>query len=324
MAKKLLTLIYERLPIAPHLLFFQETETRLDAAAEAIRLALAAVMPPFRSRVAEEYSVFRWVRKSELTKDIKATVKTIDSVLVSINAAVTVGLHSPGSAIKASAEKVYDLIKNYGDIAKESYDTKASDLLLLLDHFATDYAHDVDNIGMGIQVQLLQVAYTKFRNLLGQRETEQLQKPPYTAAEARLHTQAAWKSIETVLNANAAIGEDADVFGEFIDHLNFEIERYNIEYAHVRRDISGVGHTVSDNIPTQTFTEEPITVIPKIWYVDEDGKATRMWLGKDFDVSFRNNTDVGTAEVIIHGKGDYTGQVTLKFNIARKPTPNNN
>jgi hypothetical protein len=50
----------------------------------------------------------------------------------------------------------------------------------------------------------------------------------------------------------------------------------------------------------------------------EDGKETKnLSLGKDFDVSYKNNTNVGTAEVIIHGKGAYKGQFTVTFNIAR-------
>lgn len=37
--------------------------------------------------------------------------------------------------------------------------------------------------------------------------------------------------------------------------------------------------------------------------------------GKDFTVSFKNNTKVGTATITIKGKGDYTGTKTLKFKI---------
>jgi hypothetical protein len=40
-------------------------------------------------------------------------------------------------------------------------------------------------------------------------------------------------------------------------------------------------------------------------------------LGKDFSVTYKNNTHVGTAEVTIHGKGAYKGQKTVTFNITR-------
>jgi hypothetical protein len=51
----------------------------------------------------------------------------------------------------------------------------------------------------------------------------------------------------------------------------------------------------------------------------EEGKPTvKLWLGKDFSVTYKNNVKVGMAELTIHGKGDYKGQKSVTFNIARK------
>jgi hypothetical protein len=38
-------------------------------------------------------------------------------------------------------------------------------------------------------------------------------------------------------------------------------------------------------------------------------------------VSYKNNTKVGQATLIVHGKGDYKGQVSATFYIARQPLP---
>ncbi len=46
----------------------------------------------------------------------------------------------------------------------------------------------------------------------------------------------------------------------------------------------------------------------------KDGAAT-LTSGKDYDVTYANNTDAGTAKVTITGKGDYTGTVTKEFTI---------
>ena len=46
----------------------------------------------------------------------------------------------------------------------------------------------------------------------------------------------------------------------------------------------------------------------------KDG-ATTLTSGKDYDVTYANNTDAGTAKVTITGKGDYTGTVTKEFTI---------
>jgi hypothetical protein len=42
--------------------------------------------------------------------------------------------------------------------------------------------------------------------------------------------------------------------------------------------------------------------------------------GKDYTVSYKNNINVGTATVVITGKGNYTGTRTLKFDIVPKGT----
>ena len=40
--------------------------------------------------------------------------------------------------------------------------------------------------------------------------------------------------------------------------------------------------------------------------------------GTDYTVTYKDNTDVGTAKVIVTGKGNYTGSVETKFNITAK------
>lgn len=49
----------------------------------------------------------------------------------------------------------------------------------------------------------------------------------------------------------------------------------------------------------------------------KDGSTT-LEKNTDYTVSYKNNTNVGTASVIIKGTGDYTGQVTLNFTIRLK------
>jgi hypothetical protein len=51
---------------------------------------------------------------------------------------------------------------------------------------------------------------------------------------------------------------------------------------------------------------------PEVTVNDDEEKLV---LGTDFTVSFGNNIEVGTAWVIVTGKGNYTGVFTLKFRI---------
>jgi hypothetical protein len=121
-------------------------------------------------------------------------------------------------------------------------------------------------------------------------------------------------------------------------------------YIHnLPKDLGAGEHTVVDSIPTQTYTGKPVTVVPRVYYRDvtpvtteaeADETALRattqqlsvretphqlsvhatthqLSLGKDFDVTYKNNIHVGTAELTIHGKGAYKGHFTVTFNIAR-------
>ncbi|MBQ2117230.1 MAG: InlB B-repeat-containing protein, partial [Lachnospiraceae bacterium] len=58
------------------------------------------------------------------------------------------------------------------------------------------------------------------------------------------------------------------------------------------------------------YTGSTIKPAPVVY----DG-MTRLVSGKDFSVSYKNNTNAGTAQVIITGKGNYKGKVTTDFNI---------
>jgi hypothetical protein len=319
--KKLVSVLFKHMRLATHLFFCKGFRTRLGAADEAVQAAVAPHLPEFNLWVEREDAVFRWAHKSEVTDKISAADANIDSIMVAINGLVQTGRHSTGSAIKASGDKVYHKLQQYGRITRKAYSEQVGDLQALLEDFAGDYSHDVDNLGMGIQVQLLGVTLNTFVNLLNQRDDERVDKPLYTAEETRKHLEDIYHQMAFIINANAATSEDAAEFITFIEHLNPEIERVNAEVRPAKKNIGIIGRLVIATILRQIYTGLPIIVIPEVYYIEEDGSAVRLWLGKDFEVTYRNNIDVGTAEVTIHGKGDYTGQAITKFNIAREPAP---
>ncbi|MBP3854245.1 MAG: fibronectin type III domain-containing protein [Ruminiclostridium sp.] len=51
----------------------------------------------------------------------------------------------------------------------------------------------------------------------------------------------------------------------------------------------------------------------------KDGDKT-LKKGTDYTVSYKNNTNIGTASATIKGKGDYTGTKTVKFSIVPPAT----
>ena len=71
-----------------------------------------------------------------------------------------------------------------------------------------------------------------------------------------------------------------------------------------------------DPIPDQTYTGEAIE--PEIVIRDGD---TALVEGEDYEVSYAENIDVGTATVTIAGMGNYTGTLTTTFEIGKTLAP---
>ena len=68
-------------------------------------------------------------------------------------------------------------------------------------------------------------------------------------------------------------------------------------------------------IPAQPYTGSAIE--PEVTVMDGE---TTLTLGTDYEVSYSNNTNVGTATVTITGKGNYSGTVKKTFTITPKVT----
>jgi hypothetical protein len=321
--KKLQALYFKLLPLVAHFRFFTRLKALLTAAGDDLKAAVAPQLPEFNDWLAKEDAVTDWVRKSAFTKKIAGADAEVDRILVGINAIVQTGLHSSMSAIRESAEHVHDMLKNYGNVTRESYDEEAGDVAKLLEQFTGPYAQDVANLGLAMWVQQLQTAFNTFDSLLHQREAEQGEKPPYTAEEVRKGIEGVYYRMKDIINANAGAGTSND-FTAFIDLLNPEIDHLNAEFHRVVKDLSAHGHCVIEPVATQVYTGKAVTPLTKVWYREEDKPTVELVFAKDFSVTYKSNVEVGMAEVTIHGKGGYRGQVTVKFNIARQPLPTDN
>jgi hypothetical protein len=303
------------LPLSAHFEYFEQLAGRLAAAGAAVKEALAPLMPAFSAWLAKEDAVFRWTRRSEFTGHIADADAELDRVLVGVNAVVRVGLHAAAPVTKESAERVHNMLKNYGNVSRKSYEEKAGSVLALLENFAGPYAPDAAALGLDPWVQALQAALNNFNGLIRLRDDERVGKPRYTAREARRNLDAVYHQMAYIINANAAVSVSVD-FATFIDHLNPEIARFNAEFHRVRRNLGVGGHTEVAAIPTQACTGQPITPVPTVYYRHRDEhSAVALARGKDFEVTDNINVKVGRAEVTIHGKGAYKGRVTVNFII---------
>jgi hypothetical protein len=67
-------------------------------------------------------------------------------------------------------------------------------------------------------------------------------------------------------------------------------------------------------IPDEVHNGKHRTPLPRV-FVTLDGELIELVFAVDFDVTYRNNVNVGTAHLYIHGKGKYTGTFVTTFQI---------
>lgn len=100
----------------------------------------------------------------------------------------------------------------------------------------------------------------------------------------------------------------------------FEIEKADMG----SQDLSNGNFEIKD-IPDQGYTGNAIEPKITVTYKSADGKTTKtLSSGKDYEVSYSRNIEVGTAQVTVKGKGDYTGTLSKNFTIKAETLKANN
>jgi hypothetical protein len=74
-----------------------------------------------------------------------------------------------------------------------------------------------------------------------------------------------------------------------------------------------IRNATSEPVPTQKYTGKVITPLPELSFEDQ-----ALIFTQDYELTYRNNINVGDASIIIHGKGRFNGQPVRKFNIVNE------
>ena len=96
---------------------------------------------------------------------------------------------------------------------------------------------------------------------------------------------------------------------------SWETEPIDISEDSQTTDSISISKCSVSNIKSKTYTGDVVHQSPVVKY----GKTT-LKKGTDYTLSYKKNVKVGTATMIIKGKGIYTGSVTKTFKINPKGT----
>jgi hypothetical protein len=308
---KFLYLHFSRLRSEEHFQFMKLFYQLLDRF-PAIKSLVVALYLLLIDLLAQESRLVDAERGSALSRLIAEADARIDRTIVGINSAVNAGLHHFDPAIVAAAARIHARMKAFGNIEGKSYEGEAAAVGILIDDLRGKFAGDVTLLGLTVWINELEAAHNAFDELFEQRNVEWADKPDASLRDVRRQVDNAYRQMLERIAAAATL-DDTDTYTEFIHQHNREISYFNEHGTHhIRKDIANVA--VGD-IPAQTYTGEPVIVIPDVFYTAEGQQTVKLVFAKDFTVTYRNNVKVGTAELILHGKGGYRGSKIVTFNI---------
>jgi hypothetical protein len=269
-------------------------------------------------QIDEEKALIDDMRKSDLTQPIADTDQRIDRTVTGMNQVISAGLHHFNPDTVEAARVLKNRFKAFGNIVLKSYEEQIADVSILIGDLKSDqYADSVTLLGLSPWVTELSEAEATFEALIRQRNTESAHKPQEQSRSVRRDSDILYHRMTDRIDAAATMAT-TPIYDDFINEVNARIEYFNTHsHHHTRRDISVAGRCVIEDVAEQTYTGKPVTPLIKAYYREEGKPAVELIFARDFFVTYKNNVEVGTASLIIHGKNGYRGQVKTTFSITR-------
>ncbi|MDR1864290.1 MAG: DUF6261 family protein [Bacteroidales bacterium] len=308
-----IALTFKSLPNAAHFNFVSQVKRQLDAATPSIVMALGDLPMQFNEWFGKEFTLMEWVRKSELTAQIAEADREMDHALVGLGVQVKAQEYSTAPNVAEAARRVGIMLKHYGYVYKKPYEQQEGDMRAIFAQFDGDYLPDVMLLGLTERLDELKAAFAEFERLLAMRDVHSLKKPSFTFPDVRRGIEDVYHRMVKLIDAGAALNMSPE-FADFINGLNPEIERLNAEF---HRTLYSIAAAEPAPIPQQSYTGFPITPLPEVFFVTQHDGTVKLELGRDYNLTYRNNVNVGNAECTMHGKGKYNGRKTVTFIIIR-------
>ncbi len=167
-----------------------------------------------------------------------------------------------------------------------------------------------DENGFMEMKDIAQCDFSKVRNYTYTRKT---QKPEVTIKDGDQVLKAKTHYTVTYENSKNAGTATITITGKIErGYTGTKVLKFNV----LQKNVNGSGIKISD-FDTKVYTGEAIT--PSV-SVRHDGKT--LTLGTDYKVTYKNNTSMGRASVVVEGMGNYCSKKTKTFAIVPKKVVN--
>jgi hypothetical protein len=282
----------------------------------AVRDLVAILINEFREALSREEAAIDFERKSPVTKRLGEADRRIDKAVIGMKSIVNANLYSSNPAAVDAAQVLDDRFHSFGNIGQRPYEEESTAVQILVRELRQKYVQEVAVLGLETWVNDLDAAEQLFTQLFVERNAELAYRPRESLREIRRETGNIYFKMIALVEADAIARGNVNS-SDFILQLNGQIKYFNEHEAHnpTRKELDE--HVSVAPIETQPYTGKAVNVIPEVHYIEEGKPAKELTFTVDFTLTYRDNVKVGTAEMIIHGKGGYRGQKIVTFNIAR-------
>jgi hypothetical protein len=318
MKTKFVALYFRTLPMEPRVRFFSEYFLPALEASPEVSAIVASLLPECNEWLHKERALRQWIRRSEYTTKIADASGRLDRALSDFWKQVGAAACNADVARHDAVVRLDIVRRNYGYIQRKPYETKASDVVEILEKLETggERAGDVTLLGLASWVASIRVAYNLFNDLFHARNTERIRKPAYNFRQIRGGIEGVYHRMVSLIESHTEAGNRTEACRQFIETINPQIEYLNDMYHSGRHDIAGAN---TEAIEPQRLTGELLTPTPKVYFVTEQQALVPLVLGKDYNLSYKYNRDVGNAQCTLHGRGRYKGRKTVTFIIEEEP-----
>jgi hypothetical protein len=315
---------YDRLRNNVHMEYHDEANLLIIKYGGAAALGFAALYAIYKPLYDAEVAALDQVPGSAYTEEIVKQDAERDRLFSGFAGAIKSYLNHYDYDRREMARKLEKIMKHYGNVAGKPRDEQTG--------LVKDIVRELEKpenytlvVGLELAPWLTELARAnaKFEELMMARNAEILQHLDLHMRPIRAAVDKAFREILDLLEALVRVqGPTTDE--AFIKELNNLSTHYKDVLAqetgrrHPVKDLSAGDHCVVEPIETLQYTGKAITPVPVAYYRGDEGKPTvELVFARDFSLTYKNNVEVGTADVTLHGKGAYKGQKTVTFNIAR-------
>lgn len=269
-----------------------------------------------------------WIKSIQYIKQINPDITIVATEFYNPYYEISLGSYDLGGFVDENIQKLNEILINSSNSETEYKIAKIYDAFNITDPRLTNVNISLSNLNVDPHPNALghEVICTKIMDALVDVDNKKdISELTISEIKDQAYTGEEITPKVTIKDGDVELIENQDFTVSYSDNLdigeakvtiigigNYEgkvIKTFNITNSE-QKDIPNLDTT---KLNDETYTGIKIT--PDVEITDGDYKLIK---DTDYELSYENNINVGTAKIIIRGIGNYTGSKTLEFNIIQK------